>query len=138
MRISSRWTQTELGTSINFFMLDYKTHYQYVTNTWIKHLWQYIDDCNAQVNIFSETQQCSYSRENDFYLMDEIIRAPISMDKKMIFNQVRLSLKVETASDIVAADSGSRLCPGILDGKVYRLAGQIFVHTQKNGLLHGK
>lgn len=46
----------------------------------------------------------------------------ISNEKKEIFHQVRMHLKLLTASDIVIANHGNRVIPGILKGENLRIS----------------
>ena len=48
--------------------------------------------------------------------MDIILRSETPKEDQEIFNRVRLNLKIITASDIVIADSRSKILPNILEG----------------------
>ena len=47
--------------------------------------------------------------------MEEVMKANISEDYKMIFNEIRLHLKLLTATDIVALHSQSTILPHCYD-----------------------
>ena len=72
-------------------------------------------ECYTQIN---EIKPWLYEppREGDFFLMDIILRSETPKDDQEIFNRVRLNLKIITASDIVIADSRSKILPNILEG----------------------
>ena len=52
--------------------------------------------------------------------MDTVIQSDLTDTQKEIFNQVRLRLKLLTASDIVLANSGTRIHPDVLQGTNHR------------------
>ena len=97
--------------------------------TWFKHLWEYLHSCNASVE---EKTSWNYSvpRTNDFYIMDRIMEADISMETKMIFNEIRLHLKLWTASDLVALDSSNTILPWIFNGQNHRDSKWVWPDTK--------
>jgi len=82
-------------------------------------MWQYCTECKVTLK---EQHPWTYDtpRDYDFFLMDEILQSDISDEHKEIFNQVRLSMKLLTASDIVIANHGSRIHPDIMKGINHR------------------
>ena len=119
IRASIRWTQLELGLEGQIFDRDHDKYKHYVTNTWCTHLWEYLWTCKSSVqeqNPWKYTQP----RNNDFFIMDKIYKSTMSDEYKQIFNEVRLSMNVVTASDIVPLSSGSSILKPIYDGHNYR------------------
>ena len=113
IKISAKWTQLEIGTSLPFTHHCYEKMKPFITNTWLTHLWDYLDTCNIRLKFINDDGKNQGKRQNDFFLMDAIYEANISLEQKLAFNQVRLYLKVETASDIVVNNSGNTICPNI-------------------------
>ena len=58
-------------------------------------------------------------RDNDFHLMNVVLRSSIPQEDKEIFNRVRLNLKLLTATDIVNIESSTKISKQILKGKNY-------------------
>ena len=119
LKICMEWTQMELGISAPFYKTEHAASALYLTQTWVTHLWEYLNACDVKLKICNEANKCG-SRKNDFYLMDHIRNYPISDRQKYIFNQVRLWLKVETASDIAVAGTDYTICPNIIAGNNHR------------------
>ena len=119
LKMSMRWTQLECGLSTPFYTSNFEKYNYVLTPTWVTHLWEYLDSCQAAIE---EKNSWIYEapRENDIFLMDVIMNAPISNEHKMIFNEIRLHLKLITASDIVTLDTGCTILPHILQGHNYR------------------
>ena len=113
LTISRKWTQLEVGTSAPFTYHDYTKMKKFVTATWLTHLWEYMTVCNIRKKFLDDDECKTGKRVNDFYLMDEIHSANIPLEQKLAFNQVRLYMKVETASDIIVINSGTTICDGI-------------------------
>ena len=87
-----------------------------LTPTWLTHIWEYLYSCNATIN---EKDLWLYipPRDNDFFLMDLIIEAAIPDEHKIIFNEIRMHLKLITAADIVQINSNTQILPNIIQGK---------------------
>jgi len=66
------------------------------------------------------------TRINDFYLMDVVKNHGKSEQHKIIFNQVRLSLQLETASDIVVIGSGITIHESVVEGMSIRHSEKIW------------
>ena len=115
MKICMDWTQLEIGTRKHFFQEKYMEHVSRITPTWITHLWEYAQKCNMEYCITDSTNKKIPIRMNDFYLMDAIKTAALTPQQKKKFNQIRLSLKIETAADIVYFNSGTKICENIFE-----------------------
>lgn len=59
-------------------------------------------------------------RTDDFFLVDIIYSEGRNIEHINIFNHVRIALKVYTASDIVALETGSTILKSIMRGGNYR------------------
>ena len=119
MKISMNYTQIECGIpkpfyENNFYRLQYLT-----TPTWITNIWQYTSECHVSLK---ELDPWVYSppREYDFFLMDAVHQSNIPQQQKEIFNQVRLHMRLLTASDIVLSSSTSKIHPDIYKGINHR------------------
>ena len=99
LEISTRYTQLEIGTSKPFWSLNYSKYCNYATDTWTSNIWQYLDSCGVKL-IDNDSWNYSLPYKNDFYLMDAIIDSDLSVHQKQVFNQLRLYMKVITASDL--------------------------------------
>ena len=119
IRICMKWTEAELGISKPFHSTDFESSKLYLTPTWFTHLWEYLDTCDVHLRLCDEVTR-EGNCKNDFYLMDKVRTYAITNRQKFIFNQVRLWLKVETASDIVVLGSSTTICPEIMNGDNYR------------------
>lgn len=119
MKISIRWTQIEAGTSQPFYKYDFQKLAPLLTPTWILHLWEYLSTCNST---FSEHSPWTYTLpcENDFFLMDTILHADIPLEHKMIFNEIRMHLRLLSASDLLILGTGSTIHPHVPKGLRFR------------------
>ena len=99
LNISTRFTQLELGISALFGGSNYLKYAPYITDTWITHIWQYIHSCGVKM---TDDDFWTYKlpRRHDFFLMDEVISSILSVEQKQIFNQIRLYMKLISASDL--------------------------------------
>ena len=102
LNISTRFIQMELGTSTSFWRLNYNSHEHYITETWITDIWRYLRSCGAHL-VDNEFWIYTPPRENDFHLMDIVLKANLSIFQKQVFNQIRLFMKIITASDLINA-----------------------------------
>ena len=55
-------------------------------------------------------------RQNDFFLMDVVMRSELPANYKEIFNRVRINMRLLTASDVVVADSTYKILLHISNG----------------------
>lgn len=113
---SMRYTQLELGTSTPFFKDDFYKYTNVLTPTWITNLWQYACECNVRIHEFTPWVYRP-PRDHDFFLMDEAYRSDLPDNYKENFNRVRINLRLLTVSDIVVADSRSKIIPSIFKGQ---------------------
>ena len=106
IKISIRYSQLEMGTSTPFYLLDHKQHQFLVTETWTTQIWDYMCACKYR---FVEVDPWKYvkPRENDFFLMDVITKSSLPQRYKMMFNQIRMYMKLLTVSDIIDPDTNA-------------------------------
>lgn len=130
MKISMRWTQLEAGTSKPFYQYNFKQLAPLLTPTWMIHLWEYLSSCNSTI---SEHAPWVYDLpcENDFFLMDIVLDANIPVEQKIIFNEIRMHLRILTASDIIVLGSGSSVHPNVFKGIRFRPSSLLWPNTQK-------
>ena len=121
LEICIAYTQLELGISGHFLSTSFYKYKDYITHTWITHLWQYLTDCKATIEA---TTHHLYNppRANDFFLMDVVYAADIPKESKEIFNQIRTALQLVTASDIVEVGSSTNILQYIFELKNNRLS----------------
>ena len=119
--ICIEYTQLELGISKHFLTLSYYRYKDYITPTWITHLWQYMTDCHATLESTSHNLY-QPSRVNDFFLMDIVLEADISTESKEIFNQIRTDLQLITAADLVEVGSGTQILSNIFECRNNRVS----------------
>ena len=119
IQISMDWTDLELGMGRSFMSLSAKKWHHLATNTWLTHLWQYVEDCGMKLK-FTKQANRELPRKNDFYLMDIINQKEISIQDQKIFNEIRIHMKLLSASDIVQCNSDYQILPSIYDGKNVR------------------
>ena len=100
LNISTRFTQFELGTSKHFWNLNYVVYQHYITETWTTDIWRYLHSCKSSL-VDNDFWVYIPPRENDFYLMDAVYEAKLSIFHKQVFNQIRMFMKILTASDII-------------------------------------
>ena len=119
IRASIRWTQLELGLRGQIFDKNHERYKKFLTPTWCTHLWKYLWSCKTTVQ---EKEPWTYKlpRAHDFFLMEKIYESNMSDEYKQIFNEVRLSMNVVSASDIVSPNSGNTILRPIYDRKAYR------------------
>lgn len=113
MIVSMRYTQLECGLSTPYHVHNYEQNHHFVTPTWATHLWKYCSDSKVQIKE-SNTWVYSSPRCYDFFLMDVMTKSNIPLEHKEIFNQVRINLRLLTASDIVKAHRGTEILPNIM------------------------
>ena len=109
------YTQLELGISMSFLTQSYYRFKDFVTHTWITHLWQYMTDCKALLEPTNTEHLYNPPRINDFFLMEEVYKADISTEAKEIFNQIRTYLQLVTAADIVEVGSNTAILKNIYE-----------------------
>ena len=121
LQISMKWTQLEIGTKQSFFQESYYDMNKYITKTWLTHIWEYLHSCQITMQIMDDITRGN-KRINDFYLMDVVKNLKIPDRQKIIFNQVRMQLQIETASDIVTLGKGSEIREDIINGQKGRVS----------------
>ena len=110
LKITMRYTQLECGLSDPFYTHEFYKIEHLVTPTWITNLWQYTSESHSQIH---KQHPWSYQclRIRDSFIMDIIINSDLSHEHQEIFNSVRLNLRLLTLSDMVVANSPSRILP---------------------------
>ena len=100
LKISTRFTQLELGISTPFWQSWYKKYSPLLNETWTTDIWRYLDSCGMRL---MDTTFWNYKlpRRHDFSLMDAVMDSNLSILQKQIFNQVRLYMKVISADDLI-------------------------------------
>ena len=120
LEISMRYTQLELGLPQHFFTYNYDKCCNYITPTWITHIWSYVDSCGATLK-FTNPYKYDLPRENDFFLMEALINeSKIDIVNIRIFNQIRIHLRLISASDIIQYTSSTKIVDYIWNGKNFR------------------
>ena len=114
------YTQLELGIRDSFFTKSFYRYNNYITPTWISHLWQYMTDCKATLEPTSQDHLYKPPRTHDFFLMDIVFASNISEEAKNIFNQIRTHLQLVTAADLVEVGSNGTILQNIYDMKNFR------------------
>ena len=115
LNISTRFTQFELGTSKPFWQLHYGKYQHYITETWTTHIWQYLHSCGTAL-IDMDFWTYALPKEYDFFLMDVVFDSNLSIFHKQVFNQIRMYMKVLTASDLII-DGTNKLKENIIGCK---------------------
>ena len=118
--ICMAYTQLEIGISQSFLTQSFYHFNDFITPTWITHLWQYLTDCKALLEPTTTDHLYKVPRVNDFFLMDAVYASNISTEAKEIFNQIRTFLQLVTAADIVEVGSDSMILRNIYEIKNYR------------------
>ena len=118
--ICTAYTQLELGIRDSFLTTSFYRYNEYITPTWITHLWQYMTDCKATLEPTSIDHLYTPPRANDVFLMDLVFESNISDEAKNIFNQIRTHLQLLTAADVVEVGSNGTILQNIYDMKNFR------------------
>ena len=115
MKTSIRYAQLETGLSKPYYTYNYYKAYFLATPTWYTNIWQYCSESHIKLQ---EADPWVYSppRDNDFYLMDVVLRSSIIQEQMDIFNRVRLNLTLLKASDIVMVDKSKKMSQDIING----------------------
>ena len=105
----------EMGLPGSLTYWDYDTWENCATDCWLKTVWKY---CQTEdIRIDDHFPKLDLARENDEFLMQAFLDHPDVQNTDLpLLNQCRMFLNVITLSDITSAD-GTRLLPGVLDGK---------------------
>ena len=105
LQIGTRFTQFELGTSTPLWNLRYSQYKYFITETWITHIWYYLDSCAAKLVEF-DFWNYKLPRHNDFFIMDAVYSLNLSIEQKQMFNQMRMYMKIISASDLIDSKTG--------------------------------
>lgn len=95
-----RYTQLETGLSKPYYSYNYYKAHFLATPTWHTQIWQYCSESHVRIKE-SDPWVYKYPRENDFHLMDAVLRSGIQQEQMEMFNRVRMNLRLLTASDLV-------------------------------------
>ena len=108
--IQLQHTQMRLGIQ-NFFLNEsYDSYGDFIENSWLKHLWKYINDRNLQIDIRPTVTQ-SFQREGDEFLMD-ILHPHFRKQHLLIINKIRIHMKLLLLSDVVTT-KGTTILPNL-------------------------
>ena len=82
-------------------------------------MFEYIDSCKVCLH---EHDPWTYKkpRENDFFLQQAFLEAGVSGSRLLILNEMRMALRLITASDIVSIGSNTSILSNILNGVNHR------------------
>ena len=113
LKISLQWLQMEAGVKLPFYTYAYEKIETILTECCLKHLFQYIDSCHATLH---ETNPWTYTapRVNDFFLQEVFFKSSLPRYKVALLNEVRMALRIITASDIVPVNGSNTILPNIL------------------------
>ena len=85
------------------------------TPTWHTNIGQYCSESHVRLRE-EDPWIYDHPREQDFHLMDVVLRSDITQEQKEIFNRKRLNLRLLMASDIVMINSPNKISSHILKG----------------------
>ena len=107
LRLSEETITLELGMSQNLFDIPYKSTHFLTTNSWMKHLWKFLQE--HQIHLQSHSPQLDKATNNDKFLMDLFLAKPIPKRDLIMINKCRKYLRVLTIGDIITGDGKSIL-----------------------------
>ena len=82
-----RYTQLELGISQPFLETNFYNYPTILTPTWVTNLWQYMSECDTILNEI-KPWICKTPRDQDFFLIDVVMRSDLPDKYKEISNRV--------------------------------------------------
>ena len=115
LKICMRWHQLEAGVQYSIFSYEPALLRPILTPSWITNLHEFLASCSATV-IEHDGWTYTPPRENDFFIQEVFMKTNLSTESKQQLNEVRLSLKVLTASDIVPLGENDTILPTIYNG----------------------
>ena len=125
-----RHSQLECGLSQPFYSYDFYKIQHFMTPTWITNLWQYTTKCHCRLHEqFPWRYLCP--RAQDKFIMHIVTSSDMPQEHQEIFNRVRINLCLLTLSDIVVADSPTRILPDIFKGINHRTSSLNWPTQQK-------
>lgn len=113
LRANLEWAQMEIGVGRNIFDLDFASFGELLPSTWIKSLWQFIDEYKISFPVHSEFLELH--REHDVFLMEMFQRANFKPTDLVKLNRCCKFLQVVTLSDITDG-SGNQISKTYWDG----------------------
>ena len=105
--------QLEVGTGTPILNADFTTYGSLATTSWLKTLWEYLDDIDAIIKL--KHSPLVAQRAHDEFIMDAFVRCnttPVNLRKA---NRCRLYLQVLTVADITTGD-GRELTVSAING----------------------
>ena len=118
LKISSEFTQLQLGSATPFFSLPSKLWSHLVTPTWVTHLYQLLEHCSIEVTF--PTFWCPQpSRLHDQNIMDIFFNITTDVTILAQLNACRLVLQVISLADITSLD-GTMILPSVHVGDIHR------------------
>ena len=107
IRTSIEAAKIEIGVGRNLFDLDYSLYHHLLTDCWIKTIWEFTFDNKIRI-VDDVTEDMKLQRENDVYLMEEIVESrKFTKGELQHINRCRLHLQVYAFSEIVCGFSES-------------------------------
>ena len=93
IKISMEYTQLQMGISKPFYTQKYDKWKTIVTNTWMTHLWEYLNEAEATLEV-TDFRIPKKQRKHDKFLMDILL--PHIPNKNMHYkiNACRMALNV--------------------------------------------
>ena len=113
LQIEMDTIQLIMGSRHHFFQLD-PSIYCYGEKSFVQYLWEHNYNNNITIHLH-DPWRIQPARENDLFIMDEMIKKVTKMDVLCRMNDVRLFLQVTRLSDI-SVESGDALDLSILNG----------------------
>ena len=113
-KISLLWLQMEAGLSQPFYKYKYSDIDVLLTDSWLKHLYQYLDSYQVTLHEYSPwtyNPPC----EHDFFIQEYLTTTDLSKNKLLIINEIRLALRIYTASDTVPLGRTNCILPNIIE-----------------------
>ena len=115
LRSSMEWAIIHVGIGgKSLFDLDYTTYGHLLPRTWIRSLWEFVDEYKIHLPEYNFTLK--KKRDGDIFLMEAFHRAGFSKRQLQALNRCRFFLQVETLSDITDG-TGNQISKQAYDGK---------------------
>lgn len=103
-RTALEQTQLEVGTGTFFLELDFDKYGFLATESWVRCLWRFISENKITLRC-TEAVTPTLQRENDFFLMEELVERDEMTSQELIsVNRCRLNLEALTAACITSGD----------------------------------
>ena len=120
LRASMELHTIEIGLPGDLIQQDFKIFGQLSTLSWLKHLWEFCDECSIQLK--TTTPKLVLARENDLFLMSTFASFGYRDTQLLHLNLCRLFCHATRLSDITTGD-GKRIHPESWIGQPTESAG---------------